>query len=155
MRDKRFPDPQLPCQWEKRGQPMDSYGILLSQVSDDLGFAFAVAHLPVLYFLVAGICLDKCLCVWETVSQKNCFIFGSHSVLASENKMAILSIKDFCPSPHFSKSSWINLYKVVLMLRHLLLIVQNCGNSLVSPVLLDIVKIWGALTACWHWSRRK
>lgn len=28
---------------------------------------------------------------------------------------------------------------MVLMLRHLLLVAQSCGNSLVSPVLLDVV----------------
>lgn len=58
-----FPRPPAPLPAGEKGDPTDSHGTLLSQVSDDLGNALALAHLPVHYFLSAGLCLDKCLYV--------------------------------------------------------------------------------------------
>lgn len=60
---QEVPRTPTPLPAGEKGGPTDCYGTLLSQVSDVLGFAFALAHLPVLYFLVAGLCLDKYLCV--------------------------------------------------------------------------------------------
>lgn len=60
---QEVPRTPTPLPARQKGGPTNSYGTLLSQVSDDLGFVFALAHLPVLYFLVSGLCLDKYLSV--------------------------------------------------------------------------------------------